>query len=114
MSAIAKEQVPDHLSTTDFEAWDEDVARALAEAEGIELSDDHWDVIHYLRERCQTEGTECSARQVSKALAERYADRGGKRYLYTLFPGGPVFQASKIAGIPMPAHVVDLSFGSVY
>ncbi len=114
MVAIAKEQAPDHLTTTDFDEWDEQVARALAEAEGVELTDAHWDVIHYLRERCRTEGTHCTARQVSQALAERYAEKGGKRYLYTLFPRGPVFQASKIAGIPMPAHVVDLSFGSVY
>ena len=114
MSTAAKEWAPEHLTTTDFDEWDEDVARALATAEGVELTDEHWDVIHYLRDRCRTEGTECSARQVSQALAERYADKGGKRYLYTLFPGGPVFQASKIAGIPMPAHVVDLSFGSVY
>jgi len=114
MSTAANEWVPDHLSTTDFEEWDEAVAKALADAEGVELTEDHWDVIHYLRERCRTEGTDCSARRVSQALAERYADRGGKRYLYTLFPRGPVFQASKIAGIPMPAHVVDLSFGSVY
>lgn len=114
MSTAANEWVPEHLSTTDFDEWDEDVAKALAAAEGVELTDEHWDVVHYLRERCRTEGTECSARQVSQALAERYAEKGGKRYLYTLFPGGPVFQASKIAGIPMPAHVVDLSFGSVY
>jgi|AMFO01.1.fsa_nt_gi sulfur relay protein, TusE/DsrC/DsvC family len=114
MSAVAKERVPDHLTTTDFEEWDEEVAKALATAEGVELTDEHWDVIYYLRERCRTEGPECSARQVSQALAKRYADKGGKRYLYTLFPRGPVFQASKIAGIPMPAHVVDLSFGSVY
>ncbi len=114
MSAVAKEQMPDHLTTTDFDEWDEEVAKALAAAEGLELTDEHWDVIHYLRERCRTEGTDCSARQVSQALAKRYADKGGKRYLYTLFPRGPVFQASKIAGIPMPAHVVDLSFGSAY
>jgi len=114
MSSAAKEWVPEHLTTTDFDEWDEDVAKALAAAEGVELTSEHWDVIHYLRDRCRTEGTECSARQVSQALAERYADKGGKRYLYTLFPKGPVFQASKIAGIPMPAHVVDLSFGSAY
>jgi len=114
MNTAANAWVPDHLSTTDFDQWDEEVALALASAEGLTLTPEHWDVIHYLRDRCRSEGTDCSARQVSQALAERYADKGGKRYLYTLFPGGPVFQASKIAGIPMPAHVVDLSFGSVY
>ena len=41
MSTAAKAWVPDHLSTTDFEEWDEDVAKALAEAEGLELTEDH-------------------------------------------------------------------------
>ena len=30
--------------------WDEDVAKALAAEEGVELTQEHWDVLSYLRE----------------------------------------------------------------
>ncbi len=105
---------PEHLTASDLDAWDASIAKALAEAEGIDLTDDHWDVIHYLRARCQSEKADWSARQVIRDLDKRYEAKGGKRYLYTLFPHGPVFQACKIAGIPMPSSTLDLSFGSVH
>ncbi len=97
-----------------FDEWNEQTARELAADENIELTDAHWDVIRFLRSHCEEHGTTCSARIVLKAMTNRYKQQGGKRYLYTLFPRGPVVQACKIAGIPLPAYSLDLSFGSVH
>lgn len=94
--------------------WDESLAMDLAESENIQLTAEHWDVIHFLRQSCEEQGFSCSARQVLKTLSNRYKRQGGKRYLYSLFPHGVVYQACKIAGIPLPAYTLDLSFGSVH
>jgi len=98
----------------DFEEWTEDKARQLAAKEDITLTDAHWEVIYFLRNHCKEHGTACKARHIIKALSERFEDRGGKRYLYGLFPHGPVYQASKLAGLPLPQSTLDLSFGSVH
>jgi len=111
---------PDHLAnessnTPDsFDEWSESLARQLAAEENIEMTDAHWDVIRFLRSHCEEHGTTCSARLVLKGMVAHYKQQGGKRYLYTLFPRGPVVQACKIAGIPLPAYSLDLSFGSVH
>jgi len=112
--------IPDPLSTEsinvpdDFNDWSEEIARQLATEEKIQLSDAHWDVIYFLRHHCEAQGTSCSARLLLKAMTGQFKKQGGKRYLYTLFPHGPVMQACKIAGIPLPAYTLDLSFGSVH
>lgn len=97
-----------------YEDWTEQQALQAAKEEGIEMTDAHWEVIYFLRNHCKAKGASCSARHVIKALSERFADRGGKRYLYRLFPHGPVYQACKIAGLPLPPSTTDLSFGSVH
>ena len=97
-----------------LEDWDEGRARAQAAAEGIELSSEHWEVVEYLRLRYRDLGPAANAREVTRALARQFAARGGRRYLFRLFPRGPVAQASRIAGLPRPPHTSDPSFGNVH
>lgn len=94
--------------------WSQDVAQALANKENIELSEDHWDVINFLRNRYIEQGDPESARDVAEELERHFSDRGGNKTLRKLFPKGPVAQGSRIAGLPVPAYSEDPSFGSSY
>lgn len=95
-----------------LEDWSEDLARKLAAELKIELRPDHWEVIRFLREFHRQHGQALHARAVLQALEERFAAKGGRKYLYTLFPGGTVTQGSRIAGLPVPKDSVDPSFGT--
>lgn len=96
----------------ELEPWSEAQAKAWAQEEGLKLEGVHWEVIHFLRDRYLNEGQAKSGRHVLEALEKEFAGRGGKRYLYTLFPGGPVTQGSRLAGLPLPPYTTDPSFGS--
>jgi sulfur relay (sulfurtransferase) DsrC/TusE family protein len=48
-----------------------------------------------------------------RELEEKFCDNRGRKELYEMFPGGPVSQASRIAGLPLPPYSSDSSFGSV-
>lgn len=93
--------------------WSPLFAKRQAEAEGIFLSDEHWAIINYLRERYRGHGDARSAREILRELEEKFSDGHGRGILYELFPGGPVSQASRIAGLPLPPYSSDPSFGSV-
>lgn len=93
--------------------WSPLVAKLRAYSEGIFLFDEHWAIINYLRERYREHGDARSAREIMKELEEKFTDGQGRRSLYELFPGGPVSQASRIAGLPLPPYSSDPSFGSV-
>ncbi|MDD3518563.1 MAG: TusE/DsrC/DsvC family sulfur relay protein [Chromatiales bacterium] len=93
--------------------WSEDIARALAAEEGIRLTDEHWEVIHLLRNHYRRNGNDLSSTHLLRALEEPFFTRGGKKHLYQLFPRGPISQGCKIAGLPPPAYSRDPSFGSV-
>lgn len=92
--------------------WSIEEAKKLADEEHIELTDEHWDVVNFLRDRFLHEGQAKNGREVVELLEERYLDKGGRRYLYTLFPSGPVSQGSRIAGLPLPPYTTDPHFGS--
>ncbi len=96
----------------DLEPWSEDRARALAAEEGLELSAEHLQLLQVLRDHYRETG-KLEARTALALMEAQVADKGGKRYLYTLFPGGPVRQATRLAGLPVPAGSTDRSFGSV-
>ena len=84
--------------------WNEDVARAIAQLEKIDLTDAHWEVIYLVRDFYQEYNTSPAIRMLVKAMAEKLgADKGNSRYLQRLFPDGPAKQATKLAGLPKPA-----------
>lgn len=88
--------------------WDEAVAVALAEKEGVSLSAAHWEVIHFLREYYLEYNIVPVMNLFQKAFADRFD--GGKAdevYLNRLFPGTVSIQASRIAGLPTP-HTASL------
>ncbi|MBM3733302.1 MAG: TusE/DsrC/DsvC family sulfur relay protein [Rhodospirillales bacterium] len=80
--------------------WTEDIARTLAEREGIALTDEHWDVIRFMRAYWEEHRIAPDARFVVRHLKEtRQASRDR---LFELFPYGYVQQACKIAGMMRP------------
>jgi tRNA 2-thiouridine synthesizing protein E len=93
--------------------WTEDYAREKAAAEGLTLGDDHWKAIRIVREYYRANGRPESARIVLHALEQDFASQGGRKYLYTLFPKGPVSTACRLGGLPLPPYSSDPSFGSV-
>jgi tRNA 2-thiouridine synthesizing protein E len=97
---------------SDLSTWSPQHANRLADQEGLELTEEHWDVIYYLRERYRLKGNGDAGREVLRDLEDRYREYGGRRYLYELFPHGPVSQASRLAGLPLPPYTQDESFGS--
>ena len=86
----------------------------IARREGIELSPDHWEVLNALQEYfARQEGAAIRRRALHDALEEKFHHKGGLRYLYMLFPGGPVAQGCRLAGLEPPAGAFDPSYGSV-
>lgn len=85
---------------TDPEQWTPDVAREIAQGEGLELTDQHWAGLEYLREQ-HAEGAKLTIRRIGKSDVV-----DSVKEFYDLFPDGPLKKASKIAGIPKPASCV--------
>lgn len=81
--------------------WSEDMARALAAAESIELTDRHWDVINYLRnEFYNNRESQPNTRAIIKAMSDAWGDKVKQGDLYALFPLDPSKQGGRIAGLP--------------
>ena len=95
--------------------WMPDSAVSKAAAEGLELGEDHWEALRALQSYFARHAGESAfhARELRDALDEKFHAKGGMRYLYQLFPGGPVAQGCRIAGLKVPAGATDKGFGSV-
>lgn len=87
--------------------WSEDVAKYLAEQEGVTLTDAHWEVINFLRDYYNEFQIAPAVRVLTKAIGKKLGpEKGNSQYLYELFPYGPAKQACKIAGLPKPTGCV--------
>lgn len=94
--------------------WHEGDAHQLAESQGLALGPDHLELLSALQEYfAKHERPDVNIRELHDALEERFHSRGGMKYIYRLFPGGPVAQGCQLAGLDVPAGAADKSFGSV-
>ena len=83
--------------------WNEDIARAFAELDNITLSDQHWEIILFIRTYYDRYNHLPNTRAFIKAVAKTLGeDKGNSRYLHRLFPDGPLKYACKLAGLPKP------------
>lgn len=81
--------------------YSEEVVQVIAEAEGIKLSDAHWEVINFMRNEYKENGHTPNFRNMLKGFGE-IREGVDSKYLYDLFPLGPAKQAAKVAGLPQP------------
>jgi dissimilatory sulfite reductase related protein len=82
---------------TNADQWDEQIADAIARQNGIaELTERHWLVVRFMRERYLAAGEAPSIRALGKESGVPVKE------LYGLFPKGPAKLAAKIGGIPKP------------
>lgn len=81
--------------------WDEEVAKGLAREDGImELTDEHWKVIRYLRDYYLKNDLAPMIRKLCKETGFKLKE------IYDLFPAGPAKGACKLAGLPKPTGCV--------
>ena len=85
----------------DLDQWSEDFVRALAAHEGLELTDEHWEIIRYIRDYHDRNNVQPNVRTMIKHFTEVWGpERGSNRYLHDIFPkGGPQKQGNRLAGI---------------
>ncbi len=87
--------------------WEPAIGEAMALAEDQPLTDEHWDIINFLREYYEEYQIAPAVRVLTKAVGKRLGkDKGNSKYLYELFPYGPGKQACKYAGLPKPTGCV--------
>lgn len=90
---------------TNLTLWDENVANSIAQKEGIELTDAHFEVIYLLRDFYQKYEVAPANRPLVKLVKTQISEeKGNSIYLMTLFPESPAKIGAKIAGLPKPPN----------
>jgi len=81
---------------TEYDEWDEDLAKVLAKNIDIDLTDAHWKVIRFLREDFKAQGETATTRRVQTMGGVPTKDQ------FELFPKKPAKKMAYIAGLPKP------------
>jgi tRNA 2-thiouridine synthesizing protein E len=83
----------------DYKQWSPDLAVKIAASLNIDLTEKHFQLIHWLREK-YAEGVPLTIRKVANSGIVDI------KQFYQLFPGGPLKNAARIAGIPKPVSCI--------
>ena len=85
---------------TDPSAWNEELGAELAKLIGIELTEDHWKIVKFLREDYAVQGETATLRRTSTQTGVPVKE------LFALFPKKPAKKMSYVAGLPKPKGCV--------
>lgn len=85
---------------TDPSAWNEELGAELAKLIGIEMTDAHWKIVHFLRDDYKVMGETATLRRVSTQTGVPVKD------LFTLFPKKPAKKMAYVSGLPKPKGCV--------
>ncbi len=92
---------------TNLSDWDKDLAGVIAETEKVEMNEEHWAVVNFLRDYYEEYQIAPAVRVLIKSIKKSMGPEiGNNKYMYELFPYGPAKQACKIAGLPKPTGCV--------
>jgi len=87
--------------------WTKEIAEEMAKGDDVELSDEHWKVIDFLRDYYEEYQIAPAVRVLTKAIGKKMGkDKGNSKYLYSLFPYGPGKQGCRFAGLPKPTGCI--------
>jgi dissimilatory sulfite reductase related protein len=87
--------------------WTKEIGEAFAKKDGITLTDEHWEIINFLRDYFQEYEIAPAIRVLVKEIKQKFGpEKGNLKYVYKLFPAGPAKQACKFAGLPKPTGCV--------
>ncbi|MFP5418107.1 MAG: TusE/DsrC/DsvC family sulfur relay protein [Gammaproteobacteria bacterium] len=95
--------------------WTREDAEEIARKEGLKLTEDHWEAVRALQSYYAHHEDEAAInlRNLHDALDEHFHRQGGLKYLYAVFPGGPIAQSCRLAGLKAPFIASDRGFGTV-
>ena len=87
---------------SDFHTWSEEVAQAMADEQGLELTDCHWEVIKFMRGFFEDFETPPSPKQIIADCGQAITGsvKCRQKDLKALFPNGGCKQACQLAGLP--------------
>ena len=86
-------------------SWSQELGRYMAAIDGIELTREHWEIIHYFREYYEDYNIPPPMRMVIRVFKKAFGEENANsRYLLQLFPEGATKAASKYGGLPKPKN----------
>ena len=91
--------VNDEGYMTDSSQWNKDVAAGIAVEEGVELTEKHFEVLDFMRNKV-AEGSTLTIRGINKSGVV------DAKTFYQMFPGAPLKKSTKIAGVPKPESCI--------
>lgn len=100
-------EIDDDGYLVDWQQWNENIATHMAKEEGLDLTEEHWEIIRFLRDYFQKYQIAPMIKILTKEIGKTMGpEKGNTKYLYQLYPAGPAKQACKYAGLPKPTGCV--------
>ncbi|MCF6170036.1 MAG: TusE/DsrC/DsvC family sulfur relay protein [Bacteroidales bacterium] len=91
--------VNDEGYMNDASQWNKEVAAGIAAEENVELTDQHFELFEWMREKVAN-GETLTLRGIGKSGVV------DAKQFYKMFPGAPLKKATKIAGVPKPTSCI--------